>query len=122
MDSVEERLAKAEELGATPIDFAESDPVEQIFQLRKKNRGIQEGLRPDEEKMQGVESAIDAVGYRNTKPGCRDGPEGSPKGAAGGSRRSGINGGSFCVRVNECAKGRIRYGRSPAHWERDTHK
>lgn len=64
VDYVEERLAKAEELGATAIDFSEGDPVEQIFKLRKKNRGIQEGLRPGEEKMQGVDCAIDAVGYQ----------------------------------------------------------
>ncbi|MBZ5507831.1 MAG: glutathione-independent formaldehyde dehydrogenase [Acidobacteriia bacterium] len=64
VDYVRERLSKAEELGATPIDFAEGDPVEQIFTLRKKNRGIQESLRPGEEKMQGVDCAIDAVGYQ----------------------------------------------------------
>lgn len=64
VDNIQERLDKAEELGATPIDFSEGDPVEQIFALRKKNRGIQQGLRPGEEKMQGVDCAIDAVGYQ----------------------------------------------------------
>jgi glutathione-independent formaldehyde dehydrogenase len=64
VDSIPERLQKAEELGAVPIDFSKADPVEQIFKLRKKNRGIQESLRPGEEKMKGVDCAIDAVGYQ----------------------------------------------------------
>jgi glutathione-independent formaldehyde dehydrogenase len=64
VDRVPERLKKAEELGATPIDFTKGDAVEQIFKLRKKNKGIQQGLRPGEEKMEGVDCAIDAVGYQ----------------------------------------------------------
>ena len=64
VDNIPERLEKAEELGATPVDFSAGDPVEQIFQLRKKNKGIREGLRPGEEKMKGVDCAIDAVGYQ----------------------------------------------------------
>jgi glutathione-independent formaldehyde dehydrogenase len=64
VDSIAERLAKAEELGAVAIDMREGDPVEQIFALRKKNRGIQNGLRPGEDKMKGVDCAIDAVGYQ----------------------------------------------------------
>lgn len=64
VDSVKERLQKAKELGAIPVDFVEGDPVEQIFKLRKKNKGIQQSLRPGEEKMQGVDCAIDAVGYQ----------------------------------------------------------
>jgi glutathione-independent formaldehyde dehydrogenase len=64
VDNVAERLQKAKELGAIPIDFSEGDPVEQIYALRKKNRGIQESHRPGEEKMQGVDCAIDAVGYQ----------------------------------------------------------
>lgn len=64
VDSVKERLQKAKELGAIPVDFGEGDPVEQIFKLRKKNKGIQQSLRPGEEKMQGVDCAIDAVGYQ----------------------------------------------------------
>jgi hypothetical protein len=43
------------------FDFSAGDPVEQIFKLRKKNKGIQQGLRPGEEKMKGVDCAIDAV-------------------------------------------------------------
>jgi glutathione-independent formaldehyde dehydrogenase len=64
VDSIPERLQKAEEFGAIAIDFSRSDPVEQIFQLRKQNKGIQQGLRPGEEKMKGVDCAIDAVGYQ----------------------------------------------------------
>jgi glutathione-independent formaldehyde dehydrogenase len=64
VDNIPERLQKAEELGATPVDFSQGDPVEQIFKLRKKNKGIQESLRPGEEKMKGVDCAIDAVGYQ----------------------------------------------------------
>lgn len=64
VDNVAERLDKAEELGATPIDFSEGDPVEQIFALRKKKTEIQQSRRPGEEKMKGVDCAIDAVGYQ----------------------------------------------------------
>jgi glutathione-independent formaldehyde dehydrogenase len=64
VDNIRERLDKAEELGAIPVDFSQGDPVEQIFQLRKRNRGIQQALRPGEEKMKGVDCAIDAVGYQ----------------------------------------------------------
>ncbi len=64
VDSVPERLEKAREFGAIPVDFSKGDPVEQIFELRKKNRGIQQSLRPGEEKMKGVDCAIDAVGYQ----------------------------------------------------------
>lgn len=64
VDGVRERLEKAKELGATPVDFTKGDPVDQIFELRKKNRGIQQSLRPGEEKMKGVDCVIDAVGYQ----------------------------------------------------------
>lgn len=64
VDGVRERLEKAREFGAIPVDFTKGDPVEQIFQLRKQNRGIQQALRPGEEKMGGVDCGIDAVGYQ----------------------------------------------------------
>jgi glutathione-independent formaldehyde dehydrogenase len=35
-DSIREGLAKAKELGATPVDFSKGDPVEQIFELRER--------------------------------------------------------------------------------------
>jgi glutathione-independent formaldehyde dehydrogenase len=64
VDSVPERLRLVKEFGATPVDLTKGDPVEQIFALRKKNKGVQESLRPGEEKMKGVDCAIDAVGYQ----------------------------------------------------------
>jgi len=64
VDNVPERLDKAKELGAIPVNFSDGDPVKQIFKLRKKNSGIQEGYRPGEEKLEGVDCAIDAVGYQ----------------------------------------------------------
>ncbi len=69
VDSIPERLLKAEEMGAVAVDYSTGDPVEQIFKLRKKNQGIQQSFRPGEEKMKGVDCAIDAVGYqaRNDK-------------------------------------------------------
>ncbi len=64
VDWVPERLAKAKELGAVPVDLRAGDPVEQIFELRYRNQGIQGSLKPGEEKMAGVDCAIDAVGYQ----------------------------------------------------------
>jgi glutathione-independent formaldehyde dehydrogenase len=64
VDSIPERLEKGRELGAIPVDFSHGDPVGQIFKLRQQNQGIQDGLRPGEEKMKGVDCAIDAVGYQ----------------------------------------------------------
>ncbi len=64
VDSISERLDIAEEFGAVAVNFTEGDPVEQIFELRKKNKGIQQAFRPGEEKMKGVDCAIDAVGYQ----------------------------------------------------------
>jgi glutathione-independent formaldehyde dehydrogenase len=72
VDSIPERLEKATELGAIGVDFSKGDPVEQIFDLRKKNKGMQESRRPGEEKLKGVDCAIDAVGYQ-----ARD--DGNPK-------------------------------------------
>ncbi|KAI9830153.1 MAG: hypothetical protein M1819_005830 [Sarea resinae] len=48
VDRVPERLAAAKKMGATPIDFTASDPVEQIIEL---NGGM-------------VDRAVDAVGYQ----------------------------------------------------------
>lgn len=47
-----------------PIDFSQGDPVERIFEIRGKHRGMQQSRRPGEEKMRGVDCAIDAVGYQ----------------------------------------------------------
>jgi glutathione-independent formaldehyde dehydrogenase len=62
VDQVPERLDKAVELGATPVDFTQGDPVEQIRALRHSRlasvppwgAGI----------MDGVMCAIDAVGFQ----------------------------------------------------------
>jgi len=64
IDRVPERLAKAKELGATPVDFTKGDPVDQIFELRKKDKNIQGSLRPGEDKLKGVDCVVDAVGYQ----------------------------------------------------------
>jgi len=54
VDHVEERLDKASELGGIPINFDKGDPVQQI----KDRRGGE-----------GVDKAIDAVGYQAAAPG-----------------------------------------------------
>lgn len=59
VDGVDERLAKAAEIGAVPIDFRMGDPVEQIFDIRRRGK-----LHPGEERMPGVMCGIEAVGYQ----------------------------------------------------------
>jgi glutathione-independent formaldehyde dehydrogenase len=59
VDHIAERLDKAGEAGATPVDFSAGDPVEQILQIRRSR-----GLPLGEEKMTGVQVAIDAVGFQ----------------------------------------------------------
>ncbi|MGY1709283.1 glutathione-independent formaldehyde dehydrogenase [Geodermatophilus sp. SYSU D00758] len=49
VDKVPERLAKAEEIGCVPIDFSQTDAVEQIREMRHGD---------------GVQKGIDAVGYQ----------------------------------------------------------
>lgn len=75
VDRVPERLAKAKEIGATPIDFSKGDPVEQIYEKRRSNKGITGAMRPGEEStMMGVMCGIDAVGYQAHAHGA-DGKE-----------------------------------------------
>jgi len=62
VDKVAERLEKAKEVGAIPVDFIQGDPVERIFEIRQKHHGIQQSRRPGEEKLWGADCAIDAVG------------------------------------------------------------
>jgi len=64
VDRVPERLQKAKEIGAIPIDFSKGDPVEQIFDMRRQNAGVTGAMRPGEESMIGVMCGIDAVGYQ----------------------------------------------------------
>jgi glutathione-independent formaldehyde dehydrogenase len=60
VDRVPERLQKAEELGATPINFQEADAVEQI---KQHTNG------------EGADKGIDAVGYQAQAPtGGREEP------------------------------------------------
>jgi glutathione-independent formaldehyde dehydrogenase len=59
VDQVPERLDKAGELGATPVDYRQADPVDQIRELRRAR-----GLPIGEEAMSGVHIGIDAVGFQ----------------------------------------------------------
>lgn len=59
VDYVPDRLAMAKQLGAVPIDFRDGDPVEQIREHRR-----QQGLPPGEAALDGVDAAIDAVGFQ----------------------------------------------------------
>ncbi|MFJ8791949.1 glutathione-independent formaldehyde dehydrogenase [Streptomyces sp. NPDC102462] len=53
VDRVPERLAKAAEIGAVPIDFSQGDPTEQI---KEQTRG------------EGTDKGVDAVGYQAQAP------------------------------------------------------
>ncbi len=64
VDSIPARLKKVEQIGAIAIDFRNGDPVEQIFDLRRRNPLFMGALRAGEEKMLGVMCGIDAVGYQ----------------------------------------------------------
>jgi glutathione-independent formaldehyde dehydrogenase len=66
VDKVRERLDLVRELGATPIDFTEGDPVEQILALRKSKLDDVPGPHPAAgQKMPGVMCGIDAIGYES---------------------------------------------------------
>ncbi|MHB1951130.1 MAG: glutathione-independent formaldehyde dehydrogenase [Acidiferrobacteraceae bacterium] len=64
VDFIAERLKKVHELGGIPIDASKGDPVAQIMEKRRGNKALRERLRPGEEKLAGVDCAIDAVGYQ----------------------------------------------------------
>ena len=59
IDWIDARLAKAAELGAIPIDFRDGDPVDQVRE-RRRTMGLPLGETP----MDGVQHAIDAVGFQ----------------------------------------------------------
>jgi glutathione-independent formaldehyde dehydrogenase len=63
VDGVDARLDVAGELGATPVDFRQGDPVEQIRAQRTRV-----GLPIGEEKLGGVDKVIDAVGFQAHDP------------------------------------------------------
>ena len=65
VDTVEDRLLKAQEIGAIPINATHGDPVEQIIRKRMHHLTL-ESMRPGDEKMAGVMCGIDAVGYQPT--------------------------------------------------------
>jgi glutathione-independent formaldehyde dehydrogenase len=62
IDHHEDRLKLGEEFGAIAINFTKADPQEFIADYAKKTGS--EMARPGEEKMSGVLSGIDAVGYQ----------------------------------------------------------
>lgn len=62
VDGIDERLAKAAEIGACPVDFRRGDPVEQIVEIRRRRTAGRLGV--GEEKMLGVMCGIEAVGYQ----------------------------------------------------------
>jgi glutathione-independent formaldehyde dehydrogenase len=64
VDRAPERLEKARQIGAIPVNFTKGDPAEQIKDLRKQNTRQQSALRPEGRKMDGVMCGIDAVGYQ----------------------------------------------------------
>jgi glutathione-independent formaldehyde dehydrogenase len=72
VDRVPERLKRAESIGAITINFEEADPIKTIKEYRKKDKLVQQSLRPGEEKMEGVMCGIDAVGYQSYS---RENPE-----------------------------------------------
>ncbi len=59
VDHIPDRLDKAREMGAMPVDFTNGDPVAQIKEIRR-----QRGLPFGEEVMDGVQVGIDAVGFQ----------------------------------------------------------
>jgi len=64
VDSVEERLERAQQIGAIPIDFRQGAPADRIRELRLQNPLVRGAMRKGEEKMAGVMCGIDAVGYQ----------------------------------------------------------
>jgi glutathione-independent formaldehyde dehydrogenase len=64
VDKAKRRLDMAKSIGAIPINFLDGDPVEQIKTMRLENKLLMDSFRPGEEKMAGVDCAIDAVGYQ----------------------------------------------------------
>ncbi len=73
VDNVKERLALAERIGATPVDFSKGDAVDQILALRKPHVESVQNLRAGAgTKMPGVMCTIDAIGYEAKEHGTSD--------------------------------------------------
>jgi threonine dehydrogenase-like Zn-dependent dehydrogenase len=64
VDMIAERLEKAGQIGAVPINFLEGDPVEQIVEVRRRNQRLMGSLAPGDEQMMGVMCGIDCVGFQ----------------------------------------------------------
>ena len=64
VDHIASRLAKAEEMGAIPIDFGHGNPAEQILELRGRTRRSAGAAWRGEEAMGGVDCGIDAIGFQ----------------------------------------------------------
>ena len=64
VDYIPERLTRAGELGAIPIDFRDGDPVEQIREQRSRTRRNAGPTWRGEESMGGVNCGIDAIGFQ----------------------------------------------------------
>lgn len=64
VDYIPERLDKAGEMGAIPIDFRKGDPVEQILEQRRRLRTQAGATWRGEEVMGGVNCGIDAIGFQ----------------------------------------------------------
>jgi glutathione-independent formaldehyde dehydrogenase len=64
VDYIPERLAKAAEMGAVPIDFRVGDPVEQIREKRGVARRNAGPTWRGEDSMGGVNCAVDAIGFQ----------------------------------------------------------
>jgi glutathione-independent formaldehyde dehydrogenase len=62
VDRAPDRLRRAESIGAIAVDFTKGDAVDQIKDLRASNKTRARGLRLGEEKIAGLNCAIDAVG------------------------------------------------------------
>ncbi len=64
VDSLEDRLALAQKIGAIPINFTKSSSVEQIKTTLKADKTFQESKDPGVEKVNRILYGIDAVGYQ----------------------------------------------------------
>ena len=64
VDSIPDRLDIAGKLGATPVDFREGDPVEQILEHRSRIRKGGGATWRGEDAMGGVSCGIDAIGFQ----------------------------------------------------------
>ncbi len=65
VDGYEDRLAKAKEIGAIPVNFCKGSSVEQIQNQIKNNKALQDRKRVGEEKIKDILYGIDAIGYES---------------------------------------------------------